>query len=126
MIAEFRAAKIPLKSISSLMHLVCEIHISKAGVNNILDYTSDVLQSESNLIIEQIINSPHVYIDETSYNSNGKIIPMWVIVHGNKTAIIMNKSRGAPVLDTYFDKFDGIAITYGYPVYKRFNPGGKH
>ncbi len=36
----------------------------------------------------------------------------------------MNKSRGVYVMDAHMDKFSGVAVTDGYPVYKRFDPRG--
>ncbi len=50
---------------------------------------------------------------------------VWTIAYEKNIAIIMNKSRGAYVMDAYMDKFD-VAVTDGYPVYARFDPGGMH
>ena len=41
-------------------------------------------------------------------------------------AMIFNHSRGACVPDTYLDGYCGTIISDGYPVYKRFDPGGRH
>ena len=48
------------------------------------------------------------------------------LMHKNMIAMIMNKSRGAYVMDSYMDKYDGIVITEGYNVYKRFDPDIMH
>ncbi len=67
-----------------------------------------------------------VNIDEISYILNGLMVWAWAIAYEKNIAIITNKSRGAYVMDAYMDKFVGVAVTDGYPVYQRFDPGGMH
>ena len=74
-----------------------------------------------------IVQSPFVNIDETSYILNGLMVWAWTIAYGKNIAIILNKSRGAYVMDAYMDKFDGVAVTEGYPAYTRdLILGGMH
>ena len=66
-----------------------------------------------------------VNIDEISYILNGLMVWAWTIAYGKNIAIILNKSRGAYVMDAYMDKF-GVAVTEGYPEHKRFDPRRMH
>ena len=100
--------------------------IDKSTIIPMISNALDLMETEPKTITNTVVQSPFVNIDKTSYILNGLMVWAWTIASEKNIAIIMNKSRGAYVMDTYVGKFDDVAVTDGYPVYKRFDPGGMH
>ena len=126
LIMQLRASKMPFGSIPEIILNTLGIHISKSTAINAVYRIADVLESCTQEIISQIQNSDQAHVDETTYTYNGRLTWVWGLVSGKHIAMIMNPSRGAFVLDRYLDGYDGTVISDGYPVYKRFDPGGRH
>ena len=130
LIIQLRASKMPFGSIPEIILNTLGIHISKSTAINTVYRIADVLESSTQEIISQIQNSDQAHVDETTYTYNGRLTWVWGLVSGKHIAMIMNPSRGAFVLDRYLDRYldgyDGTVISDGYPVYKRFDPGGRH
>ncbi|MDI1495783.1 MAG: Transposase [Cenarchaeum symbiont of Oopsacas minuta] len=118
LVVQYRAARIPYNEITNLVKTVCGLVVA---TSTIISNVSDLMEKDAKTITNTVVQSPFVNIDETS---NGLLIWTWVITYEKNIAIIANKSRGAYVMDAYMDKFNGVAVTDGYPVYKRFDPGG--
>ncbi|MDI1495640.1 MAG: Transposase [Cenarchaeum symbiont of Oopsacas minuta] len=126
LVTEYRATRIPYDQIPQLVKTACGLVVAKSTVINMIANVSDQMEKDAKTITNTVVQSPFVNIDETSYTRDGQLVWAWCITYKKNIAIIMNKSRGAYVMDAYMDKFYGVAVTDGYPVYKRFDPGGMH
>ncbi|MDI1496313.1 MAG: Transposase [Cenarchaeum symbiont of Oopsacas minuta] len=126
LVVQYRAARIPYDEIPKLVKTVCGLVVAKSTIINMIANVSDLMEKDAKTITNTVVRSSFVNIDETSYTRDGLLVWAWCITHEKNIAIIMNKSRGAYVMDAYMDKFYGVAVTDGYLVYKRFDPGGMH
>ncbi len=62
------------------------------------------MENDAKSITNEVTISPHVHIDETSYSLDGDLVWILALMHKNTVAMIMNKSRGVYVMDSYMDK----------------------
>lgn len=125
-ISEIRAAWVPQELTAGVVAAVCGVAMAKSTVINVLGRVADRMEPEANWIIGEIRESGRVNIDETTHWSDGSQIWAWAMVSGEMVGIVLDKSRGVHVMDLYMDGYQGVSITDGYGVYRRFDPGGRH
>ena len=126
LIIQLRAAKIPFDTMPEIIQNTFDIHISKSTAINAVYRVADRMEQCTQDTIRDIQNSNFIHVDETGYSHNGKQVWVWGLTSGKNIAMIFNPSRNARVPDTYLDGYCGTIISDGYPVYKRFDPVGRH
>ena len=126
-IAEIRAARVPLDFIPGTLHTVAGgLKISKAAVTNALYRIGEALEPEKCRILEDIWATSRANVDETGTNMDGETAWSWSIRSGPLVWMEFSLSRGAMVMDKYMDGFDGVVTSDMWGVYDRFDEGGKH
>ena len=125
MVSEMRAARVPLESIPKAVKGISGLVLAKSTVTGMMARVGDALEEESESIVRIVERGDRAGIDETGMPHDGEDGWVWVIQSGKNIAIRYSKSRGS-LLDTYMDKFDGVATTDGFTMYRRFDRDGKH
>lgn len=127
LIAEFRAARVPLDIIPGVLHTAAGgLEVSKAAVTNVLYRIGEALEPEKGRILENIWASMRSNVDETGANMDGETAWATVIRSGKLVWMEFSKSRGAMVMDKFMDKFEGVVTSDMWSVYDRFDKDGKH
>ena len=126
MMSEMRAARVPLELIPKAVKGISGLVLAKSTVVDMMARVGDALEEEAESIVKTVEEGDHAGIDETGMPLDGKDGWAWIIQSGKNIAIKYSKSRGCLVLDRHMDRFDGVATTDGFAVYKRFDRDGKH
>lgn len=127
LIAELRAARVPLDAIPGLLHIAAGgLKISKAAVTGIMYRIGEALEAEKALILEEIKASRRANVDETVANLDGDNWWEFTIRSGHNAWFGCSESRGALMMDMYMDGFDGVVTSDMLRIYDRFDEGGRH
>ena len=101
LVPQYIAVRIPHPGIQELLKATCSLVITKSTIINMISNVSDIMETEAKTITNTVVQSPFANIDKTSYILNGLMVWAWIITYEKNIVIIMNKSRGAYVMDAY-------------------------
>ena len=93
---------------------------SSAAVQNISSNFSDKLESERQMMLEEIIKAPYIHADETGFREDGQNGYVWGIF--TETISILNaaKSRARINIQKLLKNFRGVVVVDGYNAYDIF------
>ncbi len=114
------SARLPLKKIGKTIKSFYGINLSTACINFALCNVSYAVEPLVNPIRGEICASQTVHFDESSYPINGDTGWVWVATTGQGCLVMIQRSRGASVLQKYFGTFHGVAVSDRWYAYNMF------
>ena len=111
------ALRLPYRLIVQVMEDLFNESISEGTVGNFLNYFARYYADTEHLIIERILASPFVHVDETTINIQGADYYAWVFTDGTHVVFKMTETREATIVHEFLSGYQGILIADFYPGY---------
>ncbi len=108
------------KKIADFMRELGAPSFSDVEVQNITNKFAEKLESERNLMLEELRKEPYVHADETGFRIDGKNGYVWGVF--TKTISILNAatSRARINIQELLKNFKGVIVVDGYNAYNEF------
>lgn len=111
---------ITIGHIIEVLNYHLQFKLSKGGLFQIWKRMSDILYAWYEAISEEAKKSTYLHGDETGWRINGQTHWLWCFCNKNLTWYIIDKSRGSPALQKFFEEiFQGVLITDFWKAYKK-------
>jgi hypothetical protein len=94
-----------------------EEKISEGTIANFLRYFGDYYAETEQLLIQAILGSSFVHVDETKVNIRGVEQYVWVFTNGKYVVFKLTETREADVVHEVLAGYDGTLISDFYPGY---------
>ncbi len=109
--------RLPYRLIVQVMEDLFNESISEGTVGNFLKYFARYYTDTEQLLIEHILASPFVHVDETTINIQGVDHYVWVFTDGTHVVFRMTETREATIVHEFLSGYQGILISDFYPGY---------
>ncbi len=109
--------RLPYRLITQATEDLFHVHISGAHIVNFLNDFARYYADTERLLIERILASPFVHVDETTINIRGVDHYVWVFTDGIHMIFRMTETREATIVHDFLSGYQGILISDFYPGY---------
>jgi len=109
--------RLPYRLITQATEDLFDIHISGANIVNFLNDFAGYYADTEHLLIEHILASPFIHVDETTINIRGVDHYAWVFTDGTHVIFRMTETREATIVHDVLSGYQGILISDFYPGY---------
>ena len=118
-ILTFWGSRSVIRRIGLELEQVLGISIGTGTTANILTRTAEYLAPEMTRIVQELLKSPYLHMDETVARIAGYQRYIWVVATKN-LVLYFPSTRHGTVLKIMFSTYAGIVISDGYHVYRFF------
>ncbi len=109
--------RLPYRLIVQVMEDLFNEPISEGTVGNFLNYFARYYAATERLLIQHMLASPFVHVDETTINIQGADHYVWVFTDGIHVVFRMTETREATIVHEFLSGYQGILISDFYPGY---------
>lgn len=113
--------RLPYRIVIQTMGDMFNIGISEATISHWMQYFAKYYAYTEKLLIQNILNSHVINVDETKINIQGDNYFVWVFTDGKHVIFKVTENREAKVAHDFFSDYDGIIISDFYPGYDSIN-----
>ena len=111
------ALRLPFDKISQLLEdMFCEKLASSQVFGLVTQFSRNYVNTEK-LLLNKIMASPIVHVDETTINIQGSSQYVWVITDGQHVVFRQTESREASIIHELFDGYSGVLCSDFYAGY---------
>jgi hypothetical protein len=97
-----------------------DIFSERTSLDTILQYIyylADYYLKTEQLIVQKILESPFVHVDETKINIRGESQYVWVFTDGKYVVYKLTENRETTIVHEFFSNYSGIVISDFYAGY---------
>lgn len=109
--------RLPYRIITQVMEDQFNEQLSEASIVNFLNYFAHYYADTEHLLIEHLLASPFIHVDETTINIQGVDHYVWVFTDGTHVVFRMTETREATIVHDFLSGYQGILISDFYPGY---------
>ena len=109
--------RLPYRLIAQSMEDLFNEPINEGTIGNFLNNFAHYYADTERLLIEHILASPFVHVDETTINIQGADHYVWVFTDGIHVVFRMTETREATIVHEFLSDYKGILISDFYPGY---------
>lgn len=109
--------RLPYRLITQATEDLFHVHISGAHIVNFLNDFAHYYADTERLLIERILASPFVHVDETTISIRGVDHYVWVFTDGIHVLFKMTETREATIVHDFLSGYQGILISDFYSGY---------
>ena len=96
------------------------LHLSVGTINQCIHEGGRAVEPVEEQMIEEVVNSKLLHVDETSWKESGRPLWMWVFVTATVTLYMIGNRTSAIIDSLLGDKFFGWLMSDGYRVYRKY------
>lgn len=96
-------------------------HLPSSSSHVFKDYVANYYKSTYQKILDKILNSHVVYIDETPFNLKSGTVYAWVLTNGYEVISLYRPTREGEFLKDLFSDYAGVVVSDGYSAYDSLN-----
>lgn len=112
--------RLPYRVISQAIEDQFREEISKTSVVEYMSELSSYYTSTEKRLLEKILSSPFIHVDETKLNLQGIDHYVWVLTNGFHVVFRLTETREASLLETMLEDYTGVLVTDFYGGYDAF------
>lgn len=111
------------ETIQDICRNIFNFHISTGAIQKVVDRASAAIAPIYDHIGIIARSSNANYIDETSWFQKGRLCWLWTMTNENIAYFMIHKNRSKEAFNALIDDWNGILISDGYGVYKKWVNG---
>ncbi|MEK6569882.1 MAG: IS66 family transposase, partial [Bacteroidota bacterium] len=109
--------RLPYRIITQVMEHLFGVGMSEATVVNFLRYLAGYYKATEAAILQAMLKSEFVHVDETRINIQGVDHYVWVFTDGRHVFFRMTETREADVVHQVLSGYEGVLVSDFYPGY---------
>ena len=111
------------RGVQDFLASVLGISVSQGAIQKIVNRFTEALESHYQAIREAAHREPVNYIDETSWKTNGELKWLWAMTNTIVSFIMIHKHRSRAAFEELIGAWEGILVSDGYAVYRKWVHG---
>jgi predicted RecB family nuclease len=109
--------RLPYRIIIQVVEHLFGVGLNPVSAVNFLGYLADYYASTENAILQAILTSDFVHVDETKINIQGVDHYVWVFTDGKHVMFRMTETREADIVRKVLAGYKGVLVSDFYPGY---------
>ncbi|MGB7295127.1 MAG: IS66 family transposase [Candidatus Aminicenantales bacterium] len=109
--------RLPYRIIIQVMEHLFGVGLNLASAINFLGYFADYYAATENAILQAILTSNFVHVDETKINIQGVDHYVWVFTDGKHVVFRMTETRESNIVREVLAGYQGVLVSDFYPGY---------
>ena len=109
--------RLPYESIAEILEEQFNERISERSIPNFISNFSHHYAKTEELIIQRLLESPFIHVDETLIDIQGVAQYVWVFTDGKYVVFKLRETREATIVHEFLVNYNGILISDFYPGY---------
>jgi uncharacterized protein YprB with RNaseH-like and TPR domain len=109
------------KEIKSNINEIFQISISEAGAHYIKKYMKKYYELTYNKMLQNILKSHVIYVDETPFNMRYEEGYAWIFTNGEEVVSMYKETREGDFLKDLLKNFKGVLVSDFFPAYYSVN-----
>jgi hypothetical protein len=109
--------RLPYRIITQVMEHLFGVGMSQATIVNFLSYVASYYKMTEAGILQAMLKSEFVHVDETRINIQGVEQYVWVFTDGRHVFFRMTETREAAIVHQILSDYDGVLVSDFYPGY---------
>jgi hypothetical protein len=109
--------RLPIAAISQSCDVLFSEYVSMATVTNLVRQLAAEYLATERLLVERILESPFLHVDETKLNIRRTMHYAWAITDGQHVVFRLTPTRETDFLRKMLDGYDGVLISDFYGGY---------
>ncbi len=106
--------------IQELLHDWLKLHLSIGTINQCIHEGGRASEPVDEQMVEEVVNSNLLHVDETSWKESGKPLWMWVFTTVTVSLYMIGYRTSTIIDDLLGNKFFGWLMSDGYRVYRKY------
>lgn len=102
------ALRLPFNKISQLIEDTFGEHVNSSTIHGLIMKFSSFYIDTERMLLERILNSPFVHMDETTINIEGASQYVWVITDGTHVIFKLSETREATIAHELLNGYTGV------------------
>lgn len=113
--------RLPYRIIVQVLEDQFNEKISESTIINCLRYFSEYFSDTEHILMEYILASPFIHVDETKISIRGVDQFVWIFSDGKHVVFKLTETREATIVYDLLNEYKGILISDFYPGYDSVN-----
>jgi hypothetical protein len=109
--------RLPYRIITQVMEHLFGVGLSEATVVNFLSYAASYYKVTEAAILQAMLKSEFVHVDETRINIQGVEQYVWVFTDGRHVCFRMTETRESEIVHQVLSGYEGVLVSDFYPGY---------
>ena len=109
--------RLPYRIITQVMEHLFGVGLSAATIVNFLEYLAEYYGPAEEAILQAMLKSDFVHVDETKINIQGVDHYVWVFTDGKHVVFRMTETREADIVREVLAGYQGVLVSDFYPGY---------
>jgi predicted RecB family nuclease len=109
--------RLPYRIITQVMEHLFGVGMSQATIVNFLSYVASYYKTTEAAILQAMLKSEFVHVDETRINIQGVEQYVWVFTDGRHVIFRMTETREAKIVHQVLSGYEGVLVSDFYPGY---------
>lgn len=109
--------RLPYRIITQVMEHLFGVGMSQATIVNFLSYVASYYKVTEAAILQAMLKSEFVHVDETRINIQGVEQYVWVFTDGRHVSFRMTETREAEIIHEVLSGYEGVLVSDFYPGY---------
>lgn len=109
--------RLPYKAITTTIDDLFGEHVAPPTILKFMDRLSRHYAATEKHLLERILSSPFVHVDETKLSIHGKQNYVWVLTDGKHVVFRLTETREATLIQELLTDYDGVVVSDFYGGY---------
>lgn len=109
--------RLPYRVITQVMEDLFAERTSETTILNFMKHFAESYADTESILVQRILESPFIHVDETRLNIQGIDHYVWVFTDGKNVVFRMTETRETTVVHEFVANYEGILISDFYPGY---------
>lgn len=105
------AMMLPYRKISQLMEDSFNLWIGNGSVNSLFNSFSSYYTKTEKSLLDTLLKSPILHVDETQVNIKGRIQYIWVFTNGKHVIFRLTSKRDSSIVHKMLKNYEGVLIS---------------
>jgi len=111
------ALRLPYSAITRVIENLFSEQVSAASIVNFMRHMSEDYAATEGKLLERILESPFVHVDETKLNIRGTQNHVWVLTDGSHVVFRLTETREAALIQELLAGYQGVLVSDFYTGY---------
>jgi predicted RecB family nuclease len=109
--------RLPYRIITQVMEDIFGERTSEITIINFMRHFAEHYAPTEKNLIQRILESPFIHVDETRLNIQGTDYYVWVFTDGKHVVFRMTETRETTIVQEFVSNYEGVLISDFYPGY---------
>ncbi|MBC8872402.1 MAG: IS66 family transposase [Planctomycetes bacterium] len=111
------ALRLPYEAIANMIDHLFSEQVSLNSIVRFVEYMHNYHHSTERLLLDRVLASPFVHVDETKISIKGILHYVWIVTDGRHAVFRLTETRETSLVQHLLGEYKGVLVSDFYPGY---------